>query len=60
MILGIFTPHLASLFNWLYHQAKAFYDRGFTCNRRITRKLIQEDYEEVYTGQQFLLEFRYA
>lgn len=60
MIASIFTPHLASFASWFYYQLKAFYDRGFTCDKRNTRKLVQEDYEKVYLGEEFLLEFRYA
>jgi hypothetical protein len=60
MIVGIFTPHITTSINWLICQAISFYDRGFTCNKRNTRQVLQEDYENVYTGQKFLLEFRYA
>lgn len=60
MIIGIFTPHITTGINWLICQGISFYDRGFTCNKRKTRQVLQEDYENVYTGQSFLLEFRYA
>ena len=60
MIVGIFTPHVATGCLWLYRQAIAFKDRGYSCNRKYTRQIIQEDYEEIYTGEEFLLEFRYS
>lgn len=36
------------------------FDRHCTCDYRRTRKVIQEDYEEVYTGSEFGIHIRYA
>ena len=35
-------------------------DRGCSSNRRRTKKIIQEDYEDINTGGRFEIEFRYA
>lgn len=35
-------------------------DRGCTCNKRKTRQIIQEDYEDINTGGRFMIEFRYS
>jgi hypothetical protein len=39
---------------------KRLWDSGFTCNKKKTRKVIQEDYEELYEGEEFTLDTRYA
>ena len=39
---------------------KRCHDRKCTCNERKTRKLVQEDYENVNLGNEFALEFRYS
>ena len=36
------------------------WDRSCTYNLKRTRKLIQSDYEDVNTGNEFMLEFRYS
>ena len=60
MAVNIISPHLANGSYLLYRSFSACLDRGCSCDRRKTRKLIQEDYEEVNTGPEFLFEFRYA
>ena len=35
-------------------------DRSCTCNRRKTRKITQPDYEDINTGAEFLIEYRYS
>ena len=35
-------------------------DRGCTCDRRRTKQLLQTEYEDINTGTDFLLEYRYS
>jgi len=56
----VFTPHIS---NWMFQflsSIKRCWDRKCTCNEKKTRKLTQEDYENVYVGGDFMFEFRYA
>ena len=39
---------------------KRLWDTRFTCNKKKTRKVIQEDYQELYEGEEFTLDTRYA
>jgi hypothetical protein len=38
----------------------AIHDRSYTCDKKRTKKLLQEDYEALYLGPEFLLEMRYS
>jgi hypothetical protein len=35
-------------------------DRGCSCNKKNTKQLLQEDYENINTGSEFELDDRYA
>jgi hypothetical protein len=60
MILNIITPHISNCGFAIIASIKRCRDRGCRCSRRHTRKLLQEDYEEINTGAEFLIEFRYS
>ena len=60
IVLMVFSPHLANLAFQLLYAIKRCWDRSCTCNEKRTRKLVQEDYEKVNIGSEFMLEFRYA
>lgn len=53
MIMNIITPHIAE--NMLFMVPAIFrcIDRGCTRDTRKTRQVLQEDYEEIYTGEEF-------
>ena len=36
------------------------YDRSYTCNNRKTRQITQEEYEDLYTGPEYILQLRFA
>jgi len=40
---------------YLYVINKRCYDRKFSFNHRITRKVTQAEYEDIYTGPEFIL-----
>lgn len=63
-MLMCFTPHAA---NWAFQgflSVKRCFDRGCKplsqANDKYTKKLTQQEYEDVNCGNEFLLEFRYA
>mmetsp|Transcript_29425 Transcript_29425/g.39159 ORF Transcript_29425/g.39159 Transcript_29425/m.39159 type:complete len:255 (+) Transcript_29425:697-1461(+) len=53
-------PHAANISMQVLFCAKRCWDRRCTCDNRKTRKLTQWDYEDVNTGNEFMLEFRYS
>jgi len=55
-----FTPHIASYVMYLIIQLYRRYDRGFTNDKRRTKQVLQEDYNEVYLGPEFLIEREYS
>mmetsp|Transcript_22060 Transcript_22060/g.21240 ORF Transcript_22060/g.21240 Transcript_22060/m.21240 type:complete len:481 (+) Transcript_22060:2146-3588(+) len=58
MILNIFTPYL-SYYGWLFlNVTKRCCDRRCSCDEKRTKKIIQKDYEDMYIGPEFLMEFR--
>lgn len=60
MFFSIFSPHIANfgyhVIFWLWQ----WYDRGFSCNKKKTRQLFQIDYEKLYLGPEYMLEYRYS
>ena len=60
MVLMIVTPHGSNIGIQCMRGCARCWDRRCTCDKRKTRKLIQQDYEDVNTGNEFMLEFRYS
>lgn len=60
MIINVFTPHLPGFSSYFFVSLKRCCDRSCTFNRKKTKKLIQEDYERLYLGPEFLIEYRYS
>ncbi len=60
MLIRTVSPHIATLFQVIFNALKRWYDRGFTCTRRNTKAVIQEDYEKINSGPEFSLDSRYA
>ena len=56
----VFMPNVANLSEQCWYSFVRCRDRKCTCNSRRTRKLVQEDYENLNTGTEFMLEFRYS
>ena len=60
LMLMVVSPHLSNLaFQGLYACTRCW-DRGCRLDRRRTKKLVQADYENINTGSEFMLEFRYS
>jgi hypothetical protein len=53
-------PHIFILLQANYLCIVRCLDRRFSMNTRRTSKIIQDDYERLYTGPNFILEVRYA
>ena len=56
----VFTPHIS---NWMFQclsGTKRCLDRNCSCDERHTKKLTQEDYENINLGAEFMFEFRYS
>ena len=60
LFLNVFTPHITNfMFNFI-RMCKRCCDRGCHCDKSHTKQILQEDYEGIYIGPDFLLEFRYS
>lgn len=53
-------PHIFILFESMTLGCIRCYDRKGSFNSKKTSKIIQDDYERLYTGPEFVLEIRYA
>jgi len=60
MLINIVTPQIANGLSIILEGYTRCRDRGCTCDRRKTKQLLQEDYENINTKSDFLLEFRYS
>ena len=60
MLVYIGSNHYIYFLTEIYNSLLRYYDRGWSRNRRKTRKLIQEDYEDINSGNTFGIEYRYA
>jgi hypothetical protein len=60
MILEISGPHIVPIMSWILVQSRRLIDRGFTCDKKKSKQLLQQEYEELYTGPEFHLDARLA
>lgn len=60
MFINIFTPHIGSIVGFVIGSFKRCLDRGCSLDSKKTKQWIQEDYEKMYTGPEFLIEIRYS
>lgn len=56
----IVTPHISNVAFQCLYACQRCHDRGCSCDKRNTKMLVQEDYENINTGNQFMFEFRYS
>ncbi len=54
------TPNLGNLCAVIMEGLFKCFDRRCTCDKKKTKKLLQEDYENINTGSEFELDDRYA
>jgi len=60
MIMNIVTPHIAENMLFAWPACRRCWDRKCTRDLKKTRQVLQEDYEEMYSGDEFQFEVRYA
>ena len=60
MILEIGAPHILPMSQVCYYGFLRLWDRSCRCDRRKSKKYLQSDYEELYTGPEFQLDARLA
>mmetsp|Transcript_20514 Transcript_20514/g.25229 ORF Transcript_20514/g.25229 Transcript_20514/m.25229 type:complete len:199 (+) Transcript_20514:2399-2995(+) len=60
LMLMVMMPHLANVTQMCFDGCRRCRDRNCNRDSRRTRKLAQEDYENVNTKREFMLEFRYS
>jgi hypothetical protein len=60
MMINIISPHIGAFGKIFMKGVFRCLDRGCTCDKRKTRKLLQDEYNEVYSGPEFNIEVRYA
>lgn len=60
MFINIFTPHIGGMIAMFNNYLKRLIDRGCSKDMRKTKQVMQEDYEAMYMGPDFLLEVRYS
>ena len=56
----ILTPHIGLCLHSIYIFLVRCFDRRCSLNKSVTKRVIQADYEDLYTGPDFLLQIRYA
>ena len=59
-LLRLVTPNIIALLQILITLLKQCYDRKWTFNKLKTRQVLQEDYETINSGSDFLIDNRYA
>ena len=55
ILLQILTPHLGLLTHALLTFIRRCWDRRCSFNKSVTRQAVQEEYEDLYTGPEFIL-----
>lgn len=60
LITYIVSTHIGNLAFALYEDLLMCFDRSCKCDRRHTKKLTQEDYEDANTGGYFEMEYKYS
>jgi hypothetical protein len=60
MMINILSPHLSAVAKQIFFGFLRCMDRSCSLDKRKTRKLHQDDYEEQYVGIEFFIECRYA
>jgi Calcium-activated chloride channel len=60
MMMNMVTPHIAQNMLFAWPACRRCCDRKCTRDMKKTKQVLQEDYEEMYTGDEFEFEVRYA
>lgn len=60
MCIEIVVPHIFPLLQVIGYGVWRCLNRSCTCDRRRSKYLLQSDYEDLYTGPEFTLDYRLA
>lgn len=60
ILFQILSPHLGAFMTYMWTLIRRCHDRSWSLNMRKTKQVIQEDYEDLYTGPEFLVQIRFA
>ena len=60
IFLQIFMPHFGLVAQWVKVSAIRCWDRKCSFDKKITKQTTQEEYENLYTGPEFILQLRLA
>jgi hypothetical protein len=60
MFINIFTPHIGGFVAVIKDSIFQCLDRKCRRDKRITKQFLQEDYNNIYMGPEFLVEVRYS
>lgn len=60
MLINIVSPHAGALIGMFTTSIFRSLDQSCCCNPKRTKQRLQEDYEALYTGPEFLIEIRYS
>lgn len=60
MIIELPLPHMFPLIQLAYYKILRARDRGCKKDRRISKMILQKDYEDIYTGSEFVFDYRLA
>jgi hypothetical protein len=58
--IQIFFPHIGVIFSATKLFFLRCWDRRCSCDKRKTRQITQDEYEDLYTGPEYILELRFA
>lgn len=60
MMINVINLPVVNIIFYFLGSFRRCMDRGFTLDVRNTKKKTQKQWEDLYTGSEFLIEFRYA
>jgi hypothetical protein len=60
MIIEIAVPHILPCLIWVWIALRRLLDRSCTCDKKRSKLMIQSDYEDLYMGPEFCLDYRLA
>ena len=60
MLISTISPHIGNTVAIIMQNISRWRDRKCTCNKKKTKQLLQEDYEDINTGSDFVMDVRYS
>ena len=60
MLLSVFTPHISIAIHAFFKMIRKCFDSGCDGGKTRTKKVLKKDYIQLYQGEQFPIDFRFA